>query len=539
MTVSIKYENERVVQESDLDLVLLQISLKHGIPHQHACGGQARCSTCRIRILSHPENVLPRTAAETKLAQKKRFDDSIRLACQTRVRGPVTVQRLVLDEQDINLAMAVDSSDARLRSLAVLFSDLRNFTPFSEAHLPYDTVHILNRYFFSVGDAILRNHGYIDKYMGDGIMALFGLEEQDPVCVCRSAVQAGLQMLEALGKLNRYLGDQFNVDFKMGIGIHFGEVIVGHTGHPKKKQFTAIGDPVNLASRIESATKNWDAQLLVSQVVRDILGAELETGRVFQAQLKGKKGRYRLHEPLRLRDVEGVTRRSDYQRLREEILHALPLQLAPAVLRLAFHDAFSHDPATKAGGARGGIRFFKPGKPALKTLLPALRWIEGLKKKHSERGWADLIALAGAVAVELTGGPTIHIPMGRVDCDGPTPHENVPDAETSIEEIKRRFRACGFSIREMVALSGAHTLGMAAGIPITDDFLVFNGSYFRELLESEVLEVPTLLGSDKALVEDIQCRRYVQEYAFNQERFFSDFAAAYRKLTLLGTDLGS
>ncbi len=533
----ITYENEGSIEEADLSLPLLQISLKHGIPHQHACGGQARCSTCRIRVLENLQNLLPRNTAELRLAKKKHFDDSIRLACQTRVQGPVKIQRLVLDEQDIGLAMGADASDARLRSVAVLFSDLRNFTTFSEAHLPYDTVHILNRYFFSMGDAILRNGGYIDKYMGDGIMALFGLRESDPERVCRQAVRAGLQMLDALKKLNRYLRDQFSVEFTMGIGIHYGEVIVGHTGHPKKKQFTAIGDTVNVASRMETATKEFHAHLFVSDAVRRELGEFLSVGRTLDTQLRGKSGTQSLSEVLDLKPISQPLPGELAERVRDELVQEMPLQLAPSILRLAFHDAFSYDPVRKVGGATGGIRFWRPETAAEQSLLKALDWVRETKSRLPACGWGDFVALAGAVAVEITGGPIIELPMGRPEADTLSPHERLPTAETTVDQLKEMFRDFGFSIREMVALSGAHTLGMARGMPFTDDFLVFNSSYFRALLDPDFAHSAAALKTDSALVEDIECRRYVQEFAFDEDRFFIDFAAAYHKMTLLGTGM--
>src|SRR5438270_14001305 len=102
----ITYQNEVAVEEDDLDQTLLQISLKHDIPHVHACGGNARCSTCRVMVHDGLENFLPRTEAEQRLAGRKGFEDDIRLACQARLTGPVRVRRLVLDETDVHVALA-------------------------------------------------------------------------------------------------------------------------------------------------------------------------------------------------------------------------------------------------------------------------------------------------------------------------------------------------------------------------------------------------------------------------------------------------
>ena len=208
----ILYQNECAIEEDDLGLTLLQMSLKHGVPHVHACGGNARCSTCRVMVHDGLDNVLPRNEAEQLLACKKGFEPNVRLACQTRVAGPVRIRRLVLDDTDLDIAAAEHSaSSGREIRIAILFSDIRDFTPFSEQHLPYDVVHILNRYFHEIGEAVLQNGGFIDKYIGDGMMALFGLDGESPAETCLNAVSDGLQMLGSLRDLNEFLQRHFGI----------------------------------------------------------------------------------------------------------------------------------------------------------------------------------------------------------------------------------------------------------------------------------------------------------------------------------------
>lgn len=306
--VRVEFEREAVVEVGELDQTLLEISRGAGIPHAAACGGNARCSTCRVMILEHLENVLPRNELEQKLATRKGFDDHIRLACQTKIAGPVKLRRLVIDEEDIRIAQAGSKqATGKDRRLAILFSDIRNFTPFAESHLAYDVIHILGRFFRKVGGPVLQHGGYIDKYMGDGIMAIFGLESDDPAEACVDAVSAGLGMLEALGELNEYLREQFDTTFKIGIGIHIGPVIIGEMGHPKKMQFTAIGDAVNIASRIESATKQLGVDLLVSDEVRALTGDRVRYGRQEHVNLKGKSGDHLLSEVLGLTTGDAAT----------------------------------------------------------------------------------------------------------------------------------------------------------------------------------------------------------------------------------------
>lgn len=292
------YEHEQSIEEDDLSLSLLDISLKHGLPHAHACGGNARCSTCRVIVIGGHENVLPRNGQESELARKKGFSDNIRLACQTRITGPVRLRRLVLDESDIRLALGDKQSSGCEQKLAVLFCDLRNFTTFSERHLPYDIVHILDRYFYLMGESIIEHQGHIDKYMGDGIMALFGLQQEEPAKSCMHAVQAAVDMQEALTGLNAYLEKHFDTTFDIGIGIHFGCMIVGDMGHPGKIQFSAIGDTVNVASRIESITKTAQAPILISGAVHGHVKEKVQVGKVVKVPIKGKQGEHTLYEVL-------------------------------------------------------------------------------------------------------------------------------------------------------------------------------------------------------------------------------------------------
>jgi adenylate cyclase len=184
-------------------------------------------------------------------------------------------------------------------TLAVLFSDIRGFTAFAEGNLPYDIVHALNRYFNAIGQAIDENGGYIDKYMGDGIMALFGLNPYREEHPCLDAVTAALGMLSSLRGVNDYMSAHLGHEFTIGIGIHYGTVVVGEIGFKLRKQFTAIGDTVNLAARLESETKNLEADILVSdQVRRELPPGSCRFGHSVELTLKGKSGLYKAHELL-------------------------------------------------------------------------------------------------------------------------------------------------------------------------------------------------------------------------------------------------
>ncbi len=292
----INFQNDAVIEENDLTLSLLEIALKHDIPHMHICGGNARCSTCRIIIEQGLENILSRNELEQQLAEKKGMEDSIRLACQSRIKGPVTLRRLVMDDLDADLAMNQQGKVGREQKIAILFSDIRGFTDFAERHLPYDVNHILNRYFQEMGTAVLEHHGYIDKYIGDGLMALFGVEECNASINCFNAISAAFQMIDSLNKVNQYLKQNFDETFEIGIGIHFGSVVLGNIGHRDKVQYTAIGDSVNVASRIELQTKQVSSPILISETMYFQIKDRVRSGKILNTKLKGKKGVFKLYE---------------------------------------------------------------------------------------------------------------------------------------------------------------------------------------------------------------------------------------------------
>jgi adenylate cyclase len=297
------YLIEEKLVEADATETILQASLRAAIPHAHTCGGNARCSTCRVMVAEGLEHCAPRNEKEQHLAERLRFGSEIRLACQTTISGDVKLRRLVMDEEDIELtdqlgAGATPTSAGEEKSLAILFADIRGFTPFAERLLPYDVVHVLNRYYYEVGEVIANNGGRIDNYMGDGFMALFGMEEEEGAAL--NAVKASLEMLEVVERLKPYMEAVYGRSFQIGIGVHYGEAVVGAIGAAKMKRVTAIGDAVNLASRIESATKQAGARILISESAYNEVKDHVTAGKTVKASLAGKSGEYLLYEVIGL-----------------------------------------------------------------------------------------------------------------------------------------------------------------------------------------------------------------------------------------------
>jgi len=172
--------------------------------------------------------------------------------------------------------------------VAVLFVDLRAFTRMSEQQLPYDVVFLLNRYFEAVGSAIESVDGHIDKFIGDGVMAVFGIRR--PIGgACRRALAAARMMSENLSQLNDTLILEGIEPLRIGIGIHAGTAIVGEMGYGSTTAITAIGDTVNTASRLEALTKEYDCQLIISETAVRHAGIELPPCETHTVTVRGRR----------------------------------------------------------------------------------------------------------------------------------------------------------------------------------------------------------------------------------------------------------
>ncbi|MFM9904426.1 MAG: adenylate/guanylate cyclase domain-containing protein [Pyrinomonadaceae bacterium] len=155
------------------------------------------------------------------------------------------------------------------QTITVLFADIRGFTAFSEHENPEMVVSLLNQYFTAMSEIIFGHGGTLDKYIGDGLMALFGAPTATPEDA-RNAVEAAVEMQKRIVTLNQELVSQGFKPVAVGIGLHTGEATVGYIGSEKRSEYTAIGDTVNLASRLESNTAG--GQILISEATAKAAG---------------------------------------------------------------------------------------------------------------------------------------------------------------------------------------------------------------------------------------------------------------------------
>jgi len=213
---------------------------------------------------------------------------------------------------------------------------------------------------------------------------------------------------------------------------------------------------------------------------------------------------------------------------------------APLVLRLAWHSAGTYDTNSKTGGPFGTIRNKDElSHSANAGLDSAVKLLEPIKEQFPILSYADFYQLAGVVAVEVTGGPSIPFHPGRTDLSDSPEEGRLPDATGGSDHLRSVFYRMGLGDKDIVALSGGHTLGRChkerSGYegPWTRTPLLFDNSYFRELLVGE-REGLIQLPSDKALLQDPIFSKYVHLYAKDENAFFIDYAEAHLKLSELG-----
>ena len=287
-TVEVAYPDGRSVMILPATTVL-EASRIGGIPHASICGGRGRCTTCRVKVEEGMEHLSAVGDREQKALSRIGAAPDIRLACQAEGQsGAIRVTPLLPpDFRPPSARRETKDTVGRDVELAVMFADLRGFTALSEKKFPYDVVYILNSYFQAMGKAIEAEGGKVDKFLGDGILAYFGLD-RDPREACRSAVAAAVRMARDLREVNLKLTHVLPEGLSLGIGLHFGDVILGEVGFQEKRQLTIIGDTVNTASRLEALNKRAGSQLILTTGVAAKAGLDLSHLPLAQASPRGK-----------------------------------------------------------------------------------------------------------------------------------------------------------------------------------------------------------------------------------------------------------
>jgi adenylate cyclase len=287
--ITLSYGNGRTLRVPK-GLSVLEASLRYQVPHASVCGGRARCSTCRIRVIGDCTGLPQPSNREAFVLNRvgNGSDPAIRLACQLRPECDVSFFQIFSPQT----ATAGHSGPAHIgeeRYLVSMFVDMRGSTRLAENRLPFDTVFVVNRFLGAVSKAVIECGGQPNQFLGDGQLALFGLST-DRQTACRQALKAAGRIAVHVEELNQFLKHDLREPIRYGIGIHGGEVIVGDIGYRDHMVFTALGDAVNVAARLQDMTKSLGCEAVVSDEVRATAGLPEDVLPRQEVDIRGRAG---------------------------------------------------------------------------------------------------------------------------------------------------------------------------------------------------------------------------------------------------------
>ena len=259
------------------------------VPHASVCGGRGRCTTCRIRVGAGAEQLNRPSELERAALARIGASPNVRLACQSRPTSDLAITPLLPANATAREANTPGGVSGTERVVTTMFLDLRGSTKLGEQKLPYDVLFILNQFFAEMAQALSESDGHYAQFAGDGLMALYGLK-QTPAEGARSAFKGVSLMLSRLAKLNERLGEELDEPLRVGIGIHCGEAIVGTMGPPSSPNFSAIGDNINVAARLEAKTKEFSAAMVVSVAAVELAGIAHEGASHHTVDVRGRDG---------------------------------------------------------------------------------------------------------------------------------------------------------------------------------------------------------------------------------------------------------
>lgn len=258
------------------------------IPLASVCGGRARCTTCRIRVVNGSESLPEPVGLEAAALSRIGATEGVRLACQLRPTANIAVMPLLSADASAAHGLMRAGMEGAERQVTVMFIDLRGSTTLGEARMPYDVLFILNQFFDEMSRALAATGGHYSNFTGDGLMAIYGLDAKDPAASAVQALRGAREMLMRLDKVNARLKADLKEPLRIGIGIHFGEAIIGAMGPPRSQIVTAIGDTVNTTARLEGLTKDYNCALIVSQAAAQAAGLDLFGHGLHHATVKGR-----------------------------------------------------------------------------------------------------------------------------------------------------------------------------------------------------------------------------------------------------------
>ena len=268
---------------------VLEVLRAHRVPHPSICGGRARCTTCRVRVMEGLDRLPPAKGEEASALARIGVPESTRLACQIRPTISITVTPLLRPEAHADDGRCRGEFEGDESVVTCLFLDIRGWTSLSEQKLPYDVLFIINQFVTEMSEAVRGSNGHVSQFTGDGLMALYGLNSRNASEGARAALTSASEMLKRVGDLNTTLCSELPNELRIGIGIHTGPAIVGPMGPRGARNLTAIGDTINTTARLENLSKEYGAPLIVSRATAEAAALDFSSARMDSVIVRGRE----------------------------------------------------------------------------------------------------------------------------------------------------------------------------------------------------------------------------------------------------------
>jgi len=298
--IRVTYPNGRFARVP-IGFSVLEASRCARIPHASICGGRGRCSTCRIRVISGSGRIPAPSHGEQAVLERVGAGPLVRLACQLRPLGDISVVPLLPANWPVAALRRREwPLPGEERFIVVVMVDMRDSTRLAETRLPFDAVFVVDRFVTAAGAAVSAHGGRVSHFLGDGLMATFGLK-----CEARNACLQALSALAAIGRnveaLNRVLIAETGEAIRFGMGAHCGSAVVGEIGYGETRVFTSLGDAANVAARLEGLCKDFGCEAVISCDVCTMAGIPANVLPQRQSTVRGRSA------PLLVHPIENVS----------------------------------------------------------------------------------------------------------------------------------------------------------------------------------------------------------------------------------------
>jgi adenylate cyclase len=292
--IRVTYPNGRSVRVP-LGFSVLEASRSARVPHACICGGRGRCSTCRVRVVAGLACIPEPSAGEQAVLNRIAAGPAVRLACQSRPTGDVSVVPLLPADWPIAAVRRREwPMPGQERFIVVLTVDMRDSTRLAETRLPFDAVFVVDRFVSTAGAALTASGGRISHFLGDGLMATFGLK-CEPQQACMQALSALVAIGRSVEMLNAVMLAETGEKIRFGIGVHCGSAVVGDIGDGAMRTFTTLGDAANVAARLESLCKEFRCEAVISHDVWKTAGLEAVKLAGQETKLRGRDATLLVH----------------------------------------------------------------------------------------------------------------------------------------------------------------------------------------------------------------------------------------------------